>query len=125
MGLDRKQILEADDRYCEPLDVPEWGGTVHVGVITSEEADKLEADIEQAKTNGAMPNVRARMASMTLCDKEGKRMFTPGDIDALGRKCSRAIGRVFDKALEINRMNEEQVEALVGNSEATDDSDSG
>ena len=125
MGLDRQQILTCDDHYCEELDVPEWGGAVYVGVVTSEEADRLDADIERAKLKGGMKNVRARMAAMTLCDVDGKRLFTPGDIDALGLKCSRAIGRVFDKALEVNKMTEADTEETVGNSEATAEPSSG
>ena len=125
MALDRSQILQADDHYCEEVDVPEWGGKVYVGVLTSDEADKLDVEIERAKLNGGMPNVRARMASMTLCDSDGKRMFTPGDIGALGRKCSRAMGRVFDKALAVNRMSEDATEETVKNSEATDEPSSG
>lgn len=125
MALDRNKILAVDDHYCEELDVPEWKGKVFVGCITSEEADKLESDIERAKNNGTMPNVRARMASMTLCDANGERMFTPGDIDALGRKSSKAIGRIFEKALELNRMSEDSIEETVGNLEATDEPSSG
>jgi len=45
MTLNKEQILRADDLKTEEVDVPEWGGSVRVRVLTGTERDAFESSI--------------------------------------------------------------------------------
>ena len=64
--LSKDQILAADDRKREQVDVPEWGGHVFIGTMSSRRRDRFEA--LQYQTNGKavelnLQNFRARQAA--------------------------------------------------------------
>lgn len=116
MNLDRATILSAKDIRREPLDVPEWGGTLYVRVMTGSERDEFERIVLNGKTAGpGMSNLRARMAAITICDESGQRMFVDADMIELGKKSATALDRVFAKAQEINRIGAEEVESAEKN----------
>lgn len=122
--LGRNNILEADDLVTEPVDVPEWGGTVLVRTLTGIERDKFELSVA-GESDGSkktrqqnLANLRARLVVQCAVDEKGVRLFADGDADKLGKKSSRALGKVFDAASKLNGLSDEDVEKLAGNSEA-------
>ena len=96
--LTRDQILSAHDLKKVKVDVPEWGGSVFVKTITATERDQFETAIYNSKKKINFANVRARLASLTVTDDQGKRLFTPDDISDLGKKSATALDRVFQAA---------------------------
>jgi len=114
--LSRDAILQAQDIEVVAVNVPEWGGHVFVRVMTGRERDAFEASITaggKEKTN--MVDFRARFAVMVICDEEGERLFDAKDIDALTKKSAAALDRVFEVGKKINRIGEEEQQALVAN----------
>lgn len=116
--LTREAILSANDLKAVKVPVPEWGGVVYVGVMTGAERDSFEAQrIDQrgsdVKVN--LDNVRAHLAARTLCDSQGKRLFSVKDVVALGQKSGAALQRVYEAAMRINRVTADDVEELAGN----------
>ena len=91
--LTREQILQSDDLPRETVQVPEWGGEVQVRTMTGTDRDAFEASL--IGKEGRLENVRARLVSLTLCDETGSRLFSDGDISALGGKSAKALDRVF------------------------------
>lgn len=109
--LSRNDILTVEDLKREEVPVPEWGGEVLVRTLTGSERDQFEA----AHLKAPDRDVRARLAAATLCDEEGKPLFTPDDVAALGRKSAAALDRVFSVGMRINGIGKADVEELAKN----------
>lgn len=111
MGLlTRDAILGAVDLVHQDVDVPEWGGVVRVRMLTGHERDQFEAStmVRKGKTmNVNLVNIRARLVSLCVVDDKGNRMFTDADVEALAKKSSMALHRVFEAARHLNGLTEE------------------
>ncbi len=122
MSLTKQQILAADDCKKERIDVPEWGGEVWVRVMSGTERDMFEAELYgEPSRNGTarklnLRNVRAKLATLTMCDASGNRLFTDKEMDELGKKSSAALDRVFSVAQRLNGMTDADVEEMAKNS---------
>jgi hypothetical protein len=116
--LTKEQILGADDRRTEDVEVPEWGGTVRVRALSGRERDAYEAGIVQVRGDGSrnvtLENIRSRLVSLTVVDESGERIFSDGDVKALGEKSAAALERVFDVARKLSGLSEDDVEELAG-----------
>ena len=118
--LNKKQILSADDLQKELIPVPEWGGEVYVRGMSGQERDEFEASIVQMRAGQEAPqalnmkNVRAKLASLTICDETGKRLFSENDIGELGKKSASALQRVFEVAQRLSGLGDDAVAELAG-----------
>ena len=118
--LTRDAILAAPDMLTEEVPVPEWGGTVLVRGLTGTERDAFEEEMITGKGKNRdvnLANFRARLIVKSVVDKGGKRLFTQADMVALGGKSAAAIQRVFQVAMRLSGMSEDDVEELTKNSE--------
>jgi len=118
MRLSRDDILKAEDRATEEVEVPEWGGTVLVRGMSGRDRDEFEASILERRGSRMVPNtanVRAKTVARCVVDEDGNRVFTDTDIAALGEKSGAAIDRVFDVASRLSGLRDEDVEELAGN----------
>ena len=113
--LTRKQILAADDLPRETIEVPEWGGTIIVAAMSGTERDAFEASVVTADGRPNLKNMRAKLCAACIVDEKGARLFSPGDIEALGGKSASALDRVVQVAQRLNRLGEKQLEELKGN----------
>lgn len=107
MGM-RDLILSADDLKREPLEVPEWGVTIFVRVMSGSERDRFEA----AHLKAPEKDFRARLAVACVCDEAGAPVFTADDVPALGAKSSAALTRISEVAARLNRMGKEDYDEL-------------
>ena len=115
MILSKKDILSADDITKELVSVPEWGGDVYVRGMTGKQRDAFEASIIQTRAKDQtlnMVNIRAKLASMTICDEEGKRIFSDADIAELSGKSAVALQRVFVVAQRLSGIGDQDVQEL-------------
>jgi hypothetical protein len=119
--LTRDEILAAEDRSTETVDVPEWGGQVTIRPLTGTERDHYERSLVRLTPNdsggfdasaaeGVM--IRGRLAALSIVDADGKRMFSDVDMLALGEKSARALDRVFNAASRLSGLSRADVEAL-------------
>ena len=117
--LSKSQILSATDLPIEAVEVPEWGGTVHVRTLSSYERDQFEAatvKVRGRKTEPNLANLRARLACLVICDEKGKPLFdVTEDARMLGDKSSKALDRVLAVARRLNGMDDEAVEEAAKN----------
>lgn len=97
--LSRQAILEADDLPTETVAVPEWGGDVQIRVMSGLDRIKYETAITTNKED-----VIVALLAVTLCDEGGKLLFETADIAALASKSSKALARVFDRAIAFNKL---------------------
>lgn len=118
--LSREEILGLDDLVREPVVIPEWKNeTLFVRVMSGTERDLFEAEMlrdPEADPATRMQNLRARLAVLTVCDAEGKSLFFLSDVEALGKKSSRALDRIFEVARRLNALTPEEVDTLAKNS---------
>ena len=117
--LTKDLILSALDLPTKDVDVAEWGGTVRVRAMTGAERDKFEASMltEQGESRGdKLLNLRARLCALTMVGEDGiTPLFTAGDVEALGKKSSRALNAVFNAARELSGFTEKDVEEMEKN----------
>lgn len=104
----RKRILAANDIKVEPIEIPEWGGTYYVKVMSGTERDQFEESYAEQK----MKAFRVRFLVVALCDEKGERVFGDDDAAELGKKSSVVINRVFEVAWKVNAFTTEAVEEL-------------
>ena len=121
-GLSKQQILDANDRKLEPVEVPEWGGTVYVRTLTGTEKDAYLArhvkavDGQQTfDRNGATE----QLVAMALCDESGNRLFTDLEARKLGEKNANVLERLVEVATKLNKLGADGLEEAEKNSEAT------
>lgn len=109
MGLNKAKILAATDtKISDPVAVPEWGGDVFIKTLTGTERDQFEEAYSQNK----MKAFRSRFLVLTLCEKNGERLFSDADVDALSQKSSLVINRLFEVAWDFNAFSQNAVESL-------------
>jgi hypothetical protein len=115
MALTKEQILAADDMGLMEIKVPEWGGSVFCRVMSCGERDAYENDWVLNKNKG-VENFRAKFLAKCLCDEKGELLF-PGDagVQALAKKSSKVLGRIWTKAMEHNALTDKDVEELAKN----------
>lgn len=127
--LTRDALLAAPDIEYDSMEVPEWGGSVRLKMLTSRERDAYEASCLRKRHDGTKEfdarNVRAKLVALCLVDEAGNRLLQEEDIAALGRKSAKALSRVFDRCSAMNGLGAEDVKSLEGTSGQDDDSDTG
>lgn len=110
MAIDfRKRLIGANDVKVQPIEVPEWGGTYYVRVLSGKDRESFE---EALSAEQRMKNFRLRFLVLSLCDEDGVRVLTDADIDLLGERNSVVLNRVFEQAWTINAFTKEAVDAL-------------
>jgi len=118
MMLTKEQILSADDRKSEVVEVPEWGGSVRVSVMSAKARDMYDASLIKIigkKVEQDITNARAKLLAACIVDDHGKTLFSSADVEALGEKSTIALERVAKVAARINGLTEEAIEDSVKN----------
>lgn len=134
-ALTADEILGTEDLPTEWVPVKEWGGKVLVRALSGTERDRFESSIVKTRGNkreANTENIRAKLAQLTIVDPFDKAeevakrrpLFTPKQIDALGRKSAAALDRVYDVAARLSGLTNKDVEELAGNSETAAGADS-
>ena len=80
-------------------------GVAYVREWTAKERDLYETTVFQARLAGAPVPVRGLVAAMSVCDRDGKRLFTIEQGEELGALPERCLAEIFDKASELNHLN--------------------
>lgn len=110
MSLTRDSILTARDGKTVEVDVPEWGGSLFVRILSGSQRDQLDGYICAKKGTEDYAGVRALLVQLAACDGSGALLFTPADIPAISERNSIALQRVFDAAARLNGLNAGAVE---------------
>jgi hypothetical protein len=120
--LSRNDILSHDDFRKEKVEVPEWDGYVYVKGLTSLERDQWENSLYEVKKGNSgsevlmkRENIRARFCAVSVVDESNTLMFSPADLEALGRKSALALERIFTVAQRLSGLTAEDLEELEKN----------
>lgn len=122
--LTREQILKSKDLKVEAVDVPEWGGKVHVRELTAWEREQFEKRIAAtggtvAQIHKTLGDLRVSLVVHCLVDENGERLFQDNDAKALNEKSATVITRLFGICSRISGISQEVVDAAVGESATT------
>ena len=116
MVLSKEEILGIKDLKTEKVKVPEWNGEVIIRSFTAKERDEFEQLIfDSQNSDRTSPNIRAKFCQLVIVDDEGELMFTPDEIDKLGKKSASALDRIFEQAQVLNGLRQSDLEELEGN----------
>jgi hypothetical protein len=113
MSLSKDAILAADDAKVTPVEVPEWGGSVNVRVMSGVQLDAFQNCVAGARDKSGAINgrgLRAALVALAACDDAGAALFTEADIPALEVKSGVALQRVFDAAAKLNGLTKDEAE---------------
>lgn len=117
MALSREQILNKVDIEIKEIEVPEWGGTVHIRQLTRAEQDeylkrqygetRLKQDARAKSQEISAVNIYGHDAFLVacgVCDEEGRPLFKREDTDALKKKNGAVIGRLAVEIVKFSAM---------------------
>lgn len=126
--LTKDEILGMDDIHMEEVVVPEWNGrTVLVCGLTAAAKNAYEASLVEIKGTSRkvrLENATAKLLVRTIVNRQRQPLFSETDIERLGTKSAAALERLAKVAQRLSAMNQEDVEALVKNSDAAQSDDS-
>lgn len=114
-SLTKAAILAAEDLTRERVDVPEWGGSVWLAVMSGAVRDAFEAGLQNGSGSVNLHMVRARLLVKVLVDDAGARLFTEEDIATLAQKSGAVLDRLFERASRLNHLSRGDVETLAKN----------
>lgn len=121
--LTRDQILAADDLKSEDVEVPEWGGSVRVIVMTGAARDAFQE--QMAESDKSISYFHNSLLVATTVGDDGAPLFTAADMGALRSKSAAAVTRVAAVAERLNGFGAKAVETAEKNSEAAPSGSSG
>ena len=110
MPLSKQAILDVQDLKREEVQIPEWGGSVFVRMMTAGERDRFEAEFQAAKDG--MKDLRAKLAQLVVTDAEGIALFTADEVAKLSAKSAAALDRIFTVAIRLNKIGQQDIEDL-------------
>lgn len=122
--LNRKLLLQKEKLEIVKVDLGK-DEFVYVRQMTGRERDTFEQSLIQEIKDTAgtvtgydrsLRDFRAKLAVVTLCDEKGNSLLEPGDYETLSMSMSAArLEKIVNKAQELNKISEEDKEALVKN----------
>ena len=111
----KNAILSSKTKRIQKVDVPEWGTPVFMRTMTAGERDAWELAWLDKQGKGGVANFRSVFLVKCLCDEDGARLFSDGEVEQLAAQDSKVINRLFEIAREQNGLTTEQVDELAKN----------
>jgi len=112
-NLTIQDILGIEDKKIEPLDIPEWEGTVYLRIMSAQERSELEDIFIKMKANAQTGKFRKEMLKRTLVDVTGQHLISDDAVAThVMKKNALVIESIFEKACEVNGFRERDVETL-------------
>jgi hypothetical protein len=115
VDLTRDDILKAPNVKIEKVFVPDWGGDVYIHQLSARDQDKYEQAMIDKKGAITTTNARARLIVAALHNKDGSKMFTEDDLEALSDKSGAVLNSLIDKVSALNSVTPEDLEELAKN----------
>lgn len=118
----RDSILQASDRIAGFVDVPEWGGRVHLATLTvTQRARFLECMSQLVPEADAVQRAQkyyeAQLALVAdaVVGSDSAPLFSAEDIGRLATKSPAIVGRIFDEVVRLNGFSATATEDVAKN----------
>lgn len=123
MPLSKEDILALADRRETKVVTIDGFGDFTLKELSGTDRDAYEQSLVRVDGKGNassnLANARAKLVGYCLVDDAGERIFTSAnDIADLGKLPAKLISKLFDEAAEMNGLSDDEVEELLGNSDA-------
>lgn len=121
MPLSRQQILDADDRPFEDIEVPEWGGCVRLRVLNGAQRESIEIKMHQARSENvgtataAWRGLKNQILAWAIVDESNQPVFTDKDVAALNAKNGYVIERLYAAVIKQNKFGKDEADELAKN----------
>ena len=104
MSMTKDQFLSFGKTAPVPVDVPEWGTTVYIKMMSGK--DRCRWYSETVADEDAAAHNQASLLVKCLCDEQGTRLFSDSaeDMDAVNSKDWHALKRITTEALKLNKL---------------------
>lgn len=96
----KAQILAANDRRVQAVEVPEWGGPVFVRSLSLREVFEFEREVKAAADD--LARATAVQLAFYLGDEAGARLLTADEAAPLMDRNPLVIRRIIDAAQALN-----------------------
>lgn len=106
--MNKEKILQATGRKIKRFTIPQWDN-MEVA-IRSWSAKELQAFTDWQKAADQSVELFGKVAAMSLCDDEGKLLFTDEDVPALCEKDLDALMLILENATTFNRVSKAEVD---------------
>ena len=113
-GLTKEDVLGADDIIIQEVQTPEWGGSVFIRTLTAAENFKFSRSNVDPDGNIVEGNIIVKYCALVICSEGGSLLFEEADVEALARKSTVVLIRIYEKG---KILNGEDVEGIAKNSE--------
>lgn len=123
--LTKTAILDAQDLKHEDVEVPQWGGSVRVRMMTGAERDEFRSVAASYESGLPPAKFAAILLALTCVDETGARLFTVEDVDALEEKSAGSVDIPAVVAMRINGLGGTAVQDATKNSASGQSDDSG
>lgn len=110
--LSADQILRAEDKDFEDIDIPLWGGTVRIQALSA--AQTIEF-VDSLKSPAAKKNSNTKIVLMSCVDAEGNFIFTKDQLAQLKEKSLKVLNQVANRCLILNELSDEEPEENIKN----------
>jgi hypothetical protein len=115
--LSRDAILACNDRKSVAVEIPEWGGTVYVRVMSGADRDQFDALV--TKDGVTRSEITSLLARLCIADEAGAPLFRDEDIAVLAQKSAAVLDRIFDVATKLNATSGEAIDEMGKDSAGT------
>ena len=97
--LSAADILSAPDFKLSPVDMPEWGGTVHVRSLSLKGLIGFQRIAGDAAAGKVSAEDIAQLVAASACNPDGSPLFTAEEAAQLVNRDGKAMQRLFSAAV--------------------------
>lgn len=123
--LNKLAILGIDDLKHEDVEVPAWGGSVRVRVMTGTERDEFREYMATFADGVPVSTLSAALLVQTCIDESGARLFSMDEMEQLREKSAAALDALANVAMRLNGLGNAAVADAAKNSVSGQSDDSG
>ena len=127
------EVVDVSDYWPEPgqVLVSEMSANArdeleqYMARLSEQQSGKKKSAKQQTKQDESYRHIRAMLCAFCIVNENRERIFTPQEVEQLGKKNSRVLDRIFDVANRLNKVFGYQREDAEKNSETTPDEEEG
>jgi hypothetical protein len=107
----RDTILSAQDLKLVPVEVPEWKCTIYLKDMSGVERLTYEQSVyDKSGQVSNLDSFYTKLLVKCIVDENYKRVFSDEEIPELSVKSARVLHRLWEQAMQINKLGDDNVE---------------
>jgi len=111
--LNKDLILKKADLKTEVINIPEWEGDITIRELSGASLEKWQSKAQKPNADSAV--TLGEMIAISVVNQDGSPMFKMSDLGDLLGKSHRPLMRIYNAAIKLNRLANEDVGELEKN----------